>query len=56
MNILRFTEAPMKDESIEEYEHHEYKPITGIQILITQVRLGSTLKRKISLLTQVRAI
>jgi hypothetical protein len=29
MDILRFTETPMTDESIEEYEHHEYEPITG---------------------------
>ncbi|XP_060066426.1 uncharacterized protein LOC132546722 [Ylistrum balloti] len=32
MNILNFTEAPMKDESIEEYEHHEYDPITGTNL------------------------
>ena len=32
MDILRFTEAPMKDESIEEYEHHEYEPITGTNL------------------------
>ena len=32
MDILRFTEAPMKDESREEYEHHEYEPITGTNL------------------------
>ena len=32
MDILRFTETPMTDESIEEYEHHEYKPITGTNL------------------------
>ncbi|ELU13789.1 hypothetical protein CAPTEDRAFT_64066, partial [Capitella teleta] len=32
MDILRFSEAPMKDESIEEYEHHEYEPITGTNL------------------------
>ena len=32
MNILNFTEAPMKDESIEEYEFHEYEPITGTNL------------------------
>ncbi|XP_060078562.1 uncharacterized protein LOC132558055 [Ylistrum balloti] len=32
MNILNFTEAPMKDESIEEYEHHEYDPITDTNL------------------------
>ena len=32
MDILRFTEAPMTDESIEEYEHHEYEPITGTNL------------------------
>ena len=28
-DILKFTETPIIDESIEEYEYHEYKPITG---------------------------
>ncbi|XP_060065445.1 uncharacterized protein LOC132545774 [Ylistrum balloti] len=32
MNILNFTEAPMKDDSIEEYEYHEYDPITGTNL------------------------
>ena len=32
MDILRFTEVPMKDDSIEEYEHHEYEPITGTNL------------------------
>ncbi len=32
MDILRFTEAPLKDESIEEYEYHEYEPITGTNL------------------------
>ena len=32
MDILQITEAPMKDESIEEYEHHEYEPITGTNL------------------------
>ena len=32
MDIQRFTEAPIVDESIEEYEYHEYEPITGANI------------------------
>jgi hypothetical protein len=32
MDILSFTETPMKDESIEEYEHHEYEPINGTNL------------------------
>ena len=28
-DILQFTETPLIDESIEEYEYHEYEPITG---------------------------
>jgi hypothetical protein len=32
MDILSFTESPMKDESIEEYKFHEYEPITGTNL------------------------
>ena len=32
MDILRFTETPLTDESIEEYENHEYEPITGTNL------------------------
>ena len=28
-DILKFTETTIIDESIEEYEYHEYEPITG---------------------------
>ena len=28
-DILKFTDSPIIDESIEEYEYHEYEPITG---------------------------
>ena len=28
-DILKFTETPIIDESIEEYEYHEYEPISG---------------------------
>ena len=31
-DILKFTETPIIDESIEEYEYHEYEPITGTSI------------------------
>ena len=37
-DILNFTETSLADESIEEYEYHEYDPITGTNaILITVV-------------------
>ena len=29
-DILKFTDSPIINESIEEYENHEYEPITGI--------------------------
>ena len=32
MDILRINELPMEDASIEEYEHHEYEPITGTNL------------------------
>ena len=32
VDILKFTETPLLDESIEEYEYHEYDPITGINL------------------------
>ena len=31
-DILKFTDTPIIDESIEEYEYHEYEPITGISL------------------------
>ena len=31
-DILKFTGTPIIDESIEEYEYHEYEPITGISL------------------------
>ena len=31
-DILKFTDTPIIDESIEEYEHHEYEPITGTSL------------------------
>ena len=31
-DILKFTEPPLIDESIEEYEYHEYDPITGTNL------------------------
>ena len=31
-DILQFTEIPIIDESIEEYEYHEYEPITGTNL------------------------
>ena len=31
-DILKFTETSIIDESIEEYEHHEYEPITGTSL------------------------
>ena len=38
-DILKFTEIPLIDESIEEYEYHEYDPITG-----TSVNNGADIK------------
>ena len=32
MDTLNFTETPMTDETIEEYEYHEYEPITGTSL------------------------
>ena len=31
-DILKYTETPIIDESIEEYEYHEYEPITGTSL------------------------
>ena len=31
-DILKFTETPLIDESIEEYEYHKYDPITGTNL------------------------
>ena len=31
-DILKFTDTPIINESIEEYEYHEYEPITGTSI------------------------
>ena len=31
-DILKFTETPLIDESIEEYDYHEYDPITGTNL------------------------
>ena len=31
-DILKFTETPIIDEIIEEYEYHEYEPITGTSL------------------------
>lgn len=32
MDILQWAESPMKDESIEKYEHHEYGPAAGTNL------------------------
>ena len=31
-DILKFTDTPIIDESIEEYEYHEHEPITGTSL------------------------
>ena len=31
-DVLKFTDTPIIDESIEEYEYHEYDPITGTNL------------------------
>ena len=32
-DILKYTETPIIDESIELYEYHEYDPITGTNLI-----------------------
>ena len=44
--ILKFTDSPIIDESIEEYENHEYEPITGTSLKITVVMSELVLNRK----------
>ena len=44
-DILKFTDSPIIDETIEEYEYHEYEPITG-PVLITVVMSELVLNRK----------
>ena len=55
MDLLNFTEAPVTDGAIEEYEYHEYEPITGTN-LKPQERSGSLFRIKTYLLIRVRAI
>ena len=56
MDILRFIETPMKDESIEEYEQRcEYEPITG-KNLNNREEIRIHMKRKVYSRTRVRAI
>ena len=31
-DILKFTDTTVINESVEEYEYHEYEPITGISL------------------------
>ena len=31
-DILKFTDTPIINESIEKYEYHEYEPITGTSL------------------------
>ena len=54
-DILKFTETPIIDESIEEYEYHEYDPITGINLLITVVISELVSNRKTCSLILARA-
>ena len=39
-DILQFTDNPIIDESIEEYEHHEYDPITGTNLNSGDIRIS----------------
>ena len=55
MDLLNFTEAPVTDGAIEEYEYHEYEPITGTN-LKPQERSGSLFRIKTYLLIRVTAI
>ena len=38
-DILKFTETPLIDESIKEYEYHEYDLITGINLNTLDAKL-----------------
>ena len=41
MDILRISETPMQDESIESYETHEYEPVTGASLNSTgEIRIN----------------
>ena len=31
-DILKFTDTPIIDDSIEDYQYHEYEPITGTSL------------------------
>ena len=44
-DILKFTDTPIIDESIEEYEHHEYELLLA-SVLITAVISELVLNRK----------
>ena len=44
-DILKFIDSPIINESIEEYEYHEYEPITG-SVLVTAVMSELVLNRK----------
>ena len=50
-DILKFTETPLIDESIEEYEYHECDPITGTNLN----KGGDIRRRKTCLLILARA-
>ena len=51
--ILKFTEKPIIDESIQEYEYHEYEPQRE-QTLTAPVKLSSTLNYKIYSVTRAK--
>ena len=44
VDILKCNDTPIIDESIEEYEYHEYEPITGILITVVISELASNHK------------
>ena len=53
--ILKFTEKPIIDESIQEYDYHEYEPQARTN-LNSAGELSSTLNYKICSVTRVKVI
>ena len=53
MDMLKINESLATDESIEEYEYHEYEPITGSN-LNTPEKLGSLYRRRTYFITPVK--
>ena len=55
MDMLKINESLATDESIEEYEYHEYEPITGSN-LNNPEKLGSLYRHRTYFITPVKVI